>query len=59
MTSASAPITSVGAVPQVKTAALKAVALDEMESEAHALLGLVAGAFDSTGREAFDSLHSR
>ena len=39
-------------MPQVKTAALKAVALDEMESEAHALLGLVAGAFDYDWTEA-------
>ena len=39
-------------MPQVKTAALKAIALDETDSEAHALLGLVAGAFDYDWTEA-------
>jgi serine/threonine-protein kinase len=39
-------------MPQMKAAALRAVALDDQEAEAHAMLGIVAGAFDYDWAEA-------
>ena len=39
-------------MPRAKAAALRAVQLNEMDSEAHAILGQVAGAFDYDWTEA-------
>jgi len=39
-------------MPQARAAALRAVQLNEMDSEAHAILGQVAGAFDYDWKEA-------